>query len=86
MQLDGDRLNTWNIERPDKPEYIVLEASGVAEPSGIAMTFLGARLRDRIRLDSIMVLREPQSDRNPSTSRRARARSGQRRCGYRPAR
>jgi G3E family GTPase len=42
------------IERPEGPEYIVLEASGVAEPSGIAVTFLDARLRDRIRLDSIM--------------------------------
>ena len=42
------------IERPEQPEYIVLEASGVAEPSGIAVTFLDARLRDRIRLDSIM--------------------------------
>jgi G3E family GTPase len=42
------------IQRPERPEYIVLEASGVAEPSGIAVTFLDARLRDRIRLDSIM--------------------------------
>ena len=42
------------IERPEQPDYLVLEASGVAEPSGIAATFLDARLRDRIRLDSIM--------------------------------
>ena len=42
------------IERPERPEFIVLEASGVAEPSGIAATFLDARLRERIRLDSIM--------------------------------
>jgi G3E family GTPase len=42
------------IERPEQPEYIVLEASGVAEPSGIAVTFMDAGLRDRIRLDSIM--------------------------------
>ncbi|MGH8701236.1 MAG: CobW family GTP-binding protein [Burkholderiales bacterium] len=42
------------IERPERPEYIVLEASGVAEPSGIAVTFLDAGLRDRIRLDSIL--------------------------------
>lgn len=44
------------IERPERPEYIVLEASGVADPSGIAMTFLNANLRDRVRLDSIMCL------------------------------
>ena len=42
------------IERPERPEYIVLEASGVAEPSGIASTFMNQGLRDRIRLDSIM--------------------------------
>ena len=42
------------IERPDQPEYIVLEASGVAEPSGIVLTFGDPGLRDRIRLDSIM--------------------------------
>ena len=42
------------IDRPERPEYIVLEASGVAEPAGIAATFLDASLRDRLRLDSIM--------------------------------
>src|SRR6516225_3482399 len=26
------------LERPERPEYVVLEASGVAEPSGIAAT------------------------------------------------
>jgi G3E family GTPase len=42
------------IDRPEKPEYILLEASGVAEPSGIAMTFRNPALRDRIRLDTIL--------------------------------
>ena len=42
------------IGRPERPECIVLEASGVAEPSGIAITFTDAVVRDRIRLDSIM--------------------------------
>jgi G3E family GTPase len=41
------------LERPERPEYVLLEASGVAEPSGIAVTFTDARFRDRIRLDSI---------------------------------
>ncbi len=41
------------INRPEAPEYILLEASGVADPSGIAMTFVNDGLRDRIRLDSI---------------------------------
>jgi hypothetical protein len=41
------------IDRPEAPEYILLEASGVADPSGIAMTFLDPELWQRIRLDSI---------------------------------
>ena len=42
------------IDRPEQPEYIVLEASGVAEPSSIALTFLDEGLPERIRVDSIM--------------------------------
>ena len=42
------------VERPERPEYILLEASGVADPSGIAMTFAIPKFRDRIRLDSII--------------------------------
>ena len=41
------------INRPEAPEYILLEASGVADPSGIAMTFVYPELQDRIRLDNI---------------------------------
>lgn len=41
------------INRPEAPEYILLEASGVADPSGIAMTFVAPELQERIRLDSI---------------------------------
>ncbi len=42
------------MARTDQPEYILLEASGVADPSGIALTFMDEGMRDRIRLDSIM--------------------------------
>lgn len=41
------------IDRPEAPEYILLEASGVADPGGISMTFMDSGLRDRIRLDSV---------------------------------
>ena len=41
------------MARPEQPEYL-LEASGVADPSGIALTFMDEGMRDRIRLDSIM--------------------------------
>ena len=43
-------------ERPEQPEYIILEASGVADPSRIAFSFIHASLRDRVRLDSILCL------------------------------
>jgi G3E family GTPase len=42
------------IDRAEQPEYILLEASGVAEPSGIWLTFSADCFRDRIRMDSIM--------------------------------
>src|SRR5262245_27630699 len=45
---------TQVMARSEQPEYILLEASGVADPSGIALTFMNEGLRDRIRLDSIM--------------------------------
>ena len=45
---------TQVMARPEQPEYILLEASGVAEPSAIALTFMDDDLRARIRLDSIM--------------------------------
>jgi len=41
------------IDRPERPEYILLEASGVADPIGIAMTFNNPDFLDRIRMDSI---------------------------------
>ncbi len=41
------------LERPEAVEYIILEASGVADPMGIAATFIDPDLSDRIRIDSI---------------------------------
>jgi G3E family GTPase len=41
------------LARPENIEYILLEASGVADPAGIFVTFTDANLRDRIRLDSV---------------------------------
>ena len=41
------------LDRPERPDYIVLEASGVAQPAGILATFAGDALRDHIRLDTL---------------------------------
>ena len=45
------------LARPESIEYILLEASGVADPAGIFMTFNDPDLRDRIRLDSVTLRR-----------------------------
>jgi len=42
------------LARPETVEYILLEASGVADPAGIFATFTDSNLRDRIRLDSVI--------------------------------
>ena len=42
------------ISRPERPQYIVLEASGVAEPSAICSTFTADRFEGIVRLDSIL--------------------------------
>ena len=42
------------LARPEGVEYILLEASGVADPAGIFVTFNDPELRDRIRLDSVI--------------------------------
>ena len=41
------------LARPEAVEYVILEASGVADPAGIFVTFNDSGLRDRIRLDSV---------------------------------
>ena len=41
------------LARPEAVEYVLLEASGVADPAGIFATFSDPNLRDRIRLDSV---------------------------------
>src|SRR5271169_2854 len=41
------------LARSEAVEYILLEASGVADPAGIFVTFTDPDLRDRIRLDSV---------------------------------
>jgi G3E family GTPase len=42
------------LARPEVIEYILLEASGVADPGGIFATFTDFNLRNRIRLDSVI--------------------------------
>jgi len=41
------------LTREDEIDYVILEASGVADPEGIVMTFLDQRYQDLLRIDSI---------------------------------
>ena len=41
------------IERDDPVEYVILEASGVADPAGIYLTFLDSAYRNQVRVDSV---------------------------------
>ena len=54
-QIRDDLMETVDelISRPEAVDYILLEASGVADPAGIVATFNSFKHRDRIRLDSV---------------------------------
>jgi G3E family GTPase len=41
------------LSAPEPPDYLILEASGVADPASIYSTFANSTHRDRLRLDSV---------------------------------
>lgn len=43
-------------QRMDKPEYVVIETSGVSDPFAVAETFLMPALRSHVKVDSIITL------------------------------
>ncbi|MDX2378271.1 MAG: GTP-binding protein [Acidimicrobiia bacterium] len=44
------------LDVPDPPEYVLVEASGVSDPSVIAQTFLASELQATTRVDGIVVV------------------------------
>jgi G3E family GTPase len=44
------------LRRPQPPEYLIIEASGVSEPLEIAITFLLPEVRPLVRLESILTV------------------------------
>ena len=44
------------LERQEKIDYLVIETTGLADPLPVALTFMGAELRDFTRLDSIVTV------------------------------
>ncbi|MFA9564372.1 MAG: GTP-binding protein [Acidimicrobiales bacterium] len=55
-EIDSDLIGAIEslIALDESPEYILLEASGIADPFGIAMTVGNRRFEDTIRLDGII--------------------------------
>lgn len=54
-EIRDDLVNSLEqlLTREDVIDYVILEASGVADPEGIVMTFLDQRYEKLLRLDSI---------------------------------
>ena len=44
------------IQRPDPPEYIVVETSGVSDPMAVSLTFMARELRSGARVDSMLTV------------------------------
>lgn len=65
--FEGDlRLSLLTLaDMAGQIDYIVVEASGVADPVGIAATFRVPELRDRVRLDGIITLVDAEYARDP---------------------
>jgi len=56
--IRGDLLNAVLrlLDRPDRPEYIIVECSGVSDPLSVVQTFLMPELRQWIGVDSILTV------------------------------
>jgi G3E family GTPase len=53
------------LGRPNSPQHLVVEASGIADPASIAGAFHTSALRDRTRLNAIIALVDAENARNP---------------------
>lgn len=53
------------LAQPQPVDYVLLEASGVADPGSIYLTFADAKYRERIRVDSIICIVDAEQVFNP---------------------
>jgi G3E family GTPase len=44
------------LARPDRPEYIIIETSGVSDPVAVALTFMLPDVRSLVQVDSILTV------------------------------
>jgi G3E family GTPase len=52
------------MRRPDPPEYILIESSGVSDPASVASTFLLPELRALVRVDGILTVIDAEQARS----------------------
>lgn len=65
MRGDVVRTTLGMLDRPQPPEHLIIEASGIADPLAIAAAFRTPTLRDRTELDGIITLVDAENARNP---------------------
>jgi len=53
------------LRRPDPPEALLIEASGIADPASIAAAFRTTALRPNTRIDGIVTVVDAENARNP---------------------
>ena len=44
------------IQRPNPPDYIVVETSGVSDPVAVSLTFIAPQLQSQTRVDSVITV------------------------------
>jgi G3E family GTPase len=52
------------MQRPEPPEYILIEASGISDPVALATTFLIPEVRPLVRLDSVITVVDAEQARD----------------------
>jgi G3E family GTPase len=69
--MRGDLVTSMlNVaDRPNPPEHLIVEASGIADPAAIAGIFAMPRVRDRLRLDGVIAVVDAEHARDPRLDR-----------------
>jgi len=69
--MQGDLVTSTlkMLDRPNPPEQIVVEASGISDPFGVAAAFRTSRLRERTRLDGVIAVVDAENARSPYLDR-----------------
>ena len=64
IRMDLIRAVLQLADLPDRPEHIVIESSGVADPAGIVTSFLEPGIWDAVRLDGVITVVDAEQSLN----------------------